>query len=145
MSQESVWVRARNGALYKDPVLAFPEGFICFDPVEKPELVIWLPLEEPEAPPPCNIVDVLYRVLGGNDVSPTFIAGSLLHTQHAQRSFPGSDPPAWAPARAYSFTITRRIPTPTDHGGEERYPRRCAGAVIDFPANVCDVHELEIG
>tara|TARA_R110000822_G_scaffold120633_3_gene254149 strand:- start:8677 stop:9084 length:408 start_codon:yes stop_codon:yes gene_type:complete len=131
MSLSPTYVRARDGALYKSPVLIFPEGFVCFDDTDPPELVLWLPV--------LDVVEVMGRVLG-RAANP----GTLIATGESQRVLPLSEPWEFKPAAAWTFELTGRIPRPQKHDGTERYPSRCVGLVLDLPPHQLDASEIEI-
>jgi len=137
MTLSSTYVRARDGALYKNPVLVFEEGFVCFSDHEDPELVVWRTgakfalLEAAQ--------ELLSRRLG-RSAAPSSV---VLHSR-SQRVVPDTEPWEWRPAISYFFQVVARIPRPQIHGGTARYPRRCPGLVLDWPQSPYDVAEIEI-
>lgn len=153
MSIGSHYVRARDGALYKNPVLVFPEGFICFDETEEPELVIWIPPGELTAEGGHEAVktmaDVLRRVFGeyshlpgGYGVDLMKMAGTATASE---RVVPGTEPFEFMQGLAVFFEVAHRIPRPTMHDGTERYASRVEGTVYDWPADPLDASRLEMG
>lgn len=140
MSLASVHVRARDGALYKNPLLVFEEGFLCFDDVERPEIVLWLPPGATDKTPVVsNVVEVLRARLGrAVDVDTVFYHSRSL------RVVPDTEPWQYRPAIAYFLDIVARIPRPTAHEGTERYPRNCSGLIMDWSSAPQDANELEI-
>lgn len=137
MTLSSTYVRARDGALYKNPVLVFEEGFVCFSDREDPELVIWLSGDDLR--PHCDPSELLSRRLG-RAAAPN----SVVCRSRSQRVVPDTDPWEWRPAIGYFFRVVARIPRPQIHSGTERYPRRCPGRVLDWPQSPFDAAELEI-
>lgn len=156
MSLGAVFVRARDGALYREPIWVFAEGFICFDEDEPPELVLWIDPAEEEPPLAALLTlsgkrlvaahTVLRRVFGFGPAGDACSADvdSLAPQSDAQRVFPGSDPPDLKPARSFFFEVVGRPPRPTLDDGTERYPRRAGGTVFDWPATALDAKALEI-
>lgn len=138
MSKVSTYVRARNGALYRNPLFLFDEGFVCFDHEEPPELVLW----KPKQTDPITPADALEIVFGERvqDEPPEWalIRGAV----ESERVVPFTNPPIFLPAIAYFFTLFARIPTPTDHAGVERYASRIRGRVLDWPARASDARRL---
>ena len=159
----AAWIRARDGALYLDPVFVFPEGFLCFGHGEEPELVVWLPEDADEhTPPPCDVVAVLQEQLGYGEAAfaqdpngrtlprCSAVVDSISYRGRAMRVIPGSEPPELAPAISYFFRLQRRIPVPPIFAEIGRYPGRCGGLVVDFPPDPYDARnlhppELELG
>tara|TARA_R110000851_G_scaffold268071_2_gene420715 strand:+ start:41076 stop:41498 length:423 start_codon:yes stop_codon:yes gene_type:complete len=130
------YVRARDGAWYREPVLVFAEGFVCFDDEEPPELILWR-LGDGTFPDP---VKVLRLVLGDEHG-----AFGLSTGKEALRVVPGSEPPVFQPAAGHDFQLSRRIPVPTlDDGDERRLSRVGPHHAIDLPAHPSDAHELHI-
>lgn len=148
MSLVSTHVRARDGALYKNPVLVFPEGFVCFDDQEPPELVLWIDEASADArkvPDGLNPVAVLERVFGvSSGAQLDAVPESLRHHSFSLRIMPKTEPPDFRPAVSYFFELAGRIPRPTLHEGTARHASRVDGRVTDAPAGAYDVHQLEI-
>lgn len=153
------FVRARDGSLYRNPVWTFHEGFICFDPVDPPELVLWLPpgaTEKTRAQH--NPVATLERVFGygeqgGQMAAPngrpiprcSATVDSIGFVGRSQRVLPGTDPWEWSPAIFYRFKVVSRPPRPTLHDGSERHASRVRGAcVIDWPSSPYDALSLSV-
>ncbi len=138
MRSDSIYVRARDGALYLDPVLVFPEGFVCFSSRERPEVVLWL-----DDSGLCTLANGMARIehlLGRAALMP-----SILFNKRAQRVVPGSDPWEYRPAISYFIDIVARIPRPQRHDGTIRYPRdRGAATVADWPMHRDDPNELDM-
>lgn len=152
MSIGSHYVRARDGALYKNPVLVFPEGFICFDETERPELVLWIKpgeLSQEDANGyAATAVEVLRRVFGEYSHLPGGYGVDLMTLSPeagiGDRVIPNTEPFQFAPAMSLFFEVSHRIPRPTMHDGTERYARQADGTVYDWPADPLDVHRLEM-
>lgn len=149
MSLAAVHVRCRDGALYRLPIWVFPEGFICFDDTEPPELVIWLP---PQADPQPTAEEghqaaraILSRVFGfgASSEAHSAVVDSVAPQGDAHRVVPGGGMEL-APARSFFFEVTGRPPRPTIAEGTERYPSRVSGTVFDWPATPLDAKALEI-
>lgn len=139
-----VYVRCRDGALYLNPILVFPEGFVCFDDTELPELVVWLDSSNLEAPPPVDVCELLRRLFGSYPDLETACGAhvdSIKYHQRAERPVPESE--EFKPAIAYFFKVHARIPQPQVHEGTERYASRVAGAVLDWPASPYDPTQIE--
>jgi hypothetical protein len=131
-----VYVRARDAGFYRNPVVDFPEGFLCFDDESPPELVLWLD-EAGTCPEP---LAVLKRRLG-----PAHGAFGIRAPKGAQRVVPGTNPPMFKPAAGFEIQLNRRIPQPRVHEGVERRTSRCGPCfVIDFPVHAMDAHELDV-
>ncbi len=144
MRSDSIYVRARDGALYLDPVLVFPEGFVCFSSEERPEVVFWLDDSTRSGielvTPPGDKLQIIWRRLG-RSANIT----SITHGKRAQRVIPGSDPWEYRHAISYFISFVDRIPRPQRHDGTVRYERDCDGAaVMDWPAHRSDPHELDM-
>lgn len=147
MSLVPTYVRARNGALYRNPVLVFEAGFVCFDDSEPPELVIWLERLEDVSFGLLEARAVLERVFGIRDGDKLLQIDvdleSIRGGSRAQRVVPGSDPWLFRPAKSFFFELAGRIPTPLLHEGTERYARRLGQAhVIDPPARAFDARGI---
>ena len=141
MSLASTYARCRDGALYKNPILVFPEGFICFDDLEPPELVLWMPKGSAKVPPIEYAIETLERVLGGMG----FDRETVRRNKLCQRVRPGTNPEVFTDAHSYLFTIAGRIPRPIFHDGTERHAsrvRKCC--VYDWPATALDASHIEI-
>jgi len=128
MSLVPTYVRARDGYWYEDPVIEFPEGFICFDDDDPPELVLWRAslVAEPASPDVCRAV--LDRVLGPN-----------AHTDLCQPPRLGEravlkvrGPIKLRPASWQFFRLLARIPAPKRHYGRFRGRRRGDCVLYDF-------------
>lgn len=154
---DDVWVRARDGALYKNPLLVFDEGFICFDPEDNAEIVLWITEEEIDGPPKVNVVTVLQRVLGfGAGVQMELPDGRILplcsafvdsvgYRTRSRRVVPLTDPWEYANTISYHFKLILRIPRPLLHEGIERYIRNTSGGTVwDPPVNQMDANALEM-
>ncbi len=149
MRSDSIFVRARDGALYLDPVLVFPEGFVCFSSQEATEVVLWL--ESDLSPPGKEVsrreaegegVDLILQRRLGRSLS---IGSACIACLPALRVVPGSDPWEYRPAISYFVDIVARIPRPQRHDGTIRYPRdRGAAAVADWPMHRDDPNELDM-
>lgn len=144
MSLVPVYVRARDAAFYRNPIVDFPEGFVCFDDVEPPELVLW--------------IDELQQIDGQMIALPVVFAilskrlGSVHGVKRvgpgrlAQRVQPGTEPPLFRPAVAFHLELARRIPQPRLHEGSERRTSRVGNCfVLDLPAHPGDPDELTVG
>jgi hypothetical protein len=138
MSMVPVYVRCRDAAFYRDPILVISEGFVCFDDVEPPELVLWIPQgrSEPELSPAA----AMQRIFGN------YGFGRLAQKHKlSERAVPGVEPLVFAPAQSYLIEITRRIPRPQIHEGAVRRTSRVGEChVIDFPPAPPDAYELEV-
>jgi len=133
------WVRCRDGGLYLNPLLVFPEGFVCF-PAGQPELVLWAvdmagqPLTERFE------FGTVLRWLFGDDA-----AIQPVEARSEQRVFPGSEPYVFRPALVAPFELKGRIPQPQMHDGVARYPRQCGGLpVLELPAQPRDAYRLRV-
>lgn len=158
MSLVTVAARCRDGALYLEPLWAFPEGFVVLDEAEPPELVLWLPHDAHEGTAAIHSpVDVLERVFGYGPAGGTMVASngrtcrrcsayvdSLGYHGRASRVLPGSEPWEFAPAISYRFEILTRPPVPTFHEGTERHAGRVRGVVHDWAATPYDASCLGI-
>lgn len=148
MSLVSTYVRARNGALYRNPVLVFEAGFVCFDEEEPPELVVWLERLEDTSFGFAEARALLERVFGIFDGDKLLQIDADLETirggSRAQRVVPGSEPWLFRPAKSFFFELSGRIPVPLLHEGEERHARRLGQAhVIDPPAKSSDARGIQ--
>lgn len=140
MSLMPTYVRGRDGAWYRNPVLVFAEGFLCFDDEDPPELVLWLSdKHERGFPEPLKTLELVLGVPSGiHRIGPA---------KRSQRVVPGSEPFVFQPAAGFDLALTRRIPVPTMHEGSERRLTRLPPggfAFLDFPPHPQDPHELEI-
>ena len=141
MSLVSTYARCRNGTLYKNPILVFPEGFLCFDDTDPPELVLWMPKGSAKVPAIEYAQGVLERVLGRAGFDPS----SLSRHDLAERVIPGSDPWVFAASHSYFLKLTRRIPRPMVHDGTERHASRLRGcAIFEWDASAEDATSIEI-
>ena len=148
MSLASTYVRGRDGALYKNPVISFPEGFVCFDESEPPELVLWLPSTPHEKTPDGDVaravLDRVFRFPEGVGFA-TVPHGGVACNGRSDRVIPGTDPLEFRPAIAFSFNLAGRIPRPVFHEGTERHASRLGrAAVYDFPATAYDALQLDV-
>lgn len=135
-----IYVRARDAAFYRNPVVVFPEGFLCFDEVEPPELVLWGELETIRSLSVTEVMVVLARRFG-IDHGVTRVGPTRL----AQRPMPGLEPPLFQPAAGFYLDLHRRIPKPKFHDGSERRLTRAGDHhAIDFPAHPRDAYELYV-
>jgi len=138
-----VYVRARDASFYRNPLVAFAEGFLCFDEKEQPELVLWLDehhlLQGQAIAPPVVLAIVAKRFGVEHGVSRVSTA------RIAERVVPGTEPHLFQPAAAFHVDIQRRIPQPKFHEGAERRTSRVGDCfVIDLPAHSNDAHELAV-
>jgi len=126
----NLYVRGRDGAWYRDPLHVFAEGYVSFAPLE---LVLWLN-DAGEFPRP---VDIIARELHGG-------AHTTDVVEVNERPVPGGSPPVKMPAVAFELQLTRRIPVPSMHDGDERRLSRVPKpyATLDPPADPQDPHEL---
>lgn len=142
MSEVSTYVRARNGMLYLNPILLADFGFVCFDDVEPPELVLWAPAPGVETITPA---EALVRFLGERPANKPKGWGLMNGCRIAERLVPFTNPQRFAQAACYFFVLTERMPMPTHSDGEERYASRLRGQhVIDMPASTDDYARIEI-
>lgn len=124
----ATWVRARDLAVYKNPVVTFPEGHVEFR-AGAALLVLW----EPVGASPMAVLD---RVIGHGGWGP---GPDTPRTEHV--AVPGLPAPSYSPAFVYPFHLGRRIPAPTHSDGFERYPSRIRGAhVLEFLHSPLDNH-----
>lgn len=130
---KSVYVRARDGAFYLDPLIVFAEGFICFSHYTRPEAVLWDPDVTKSRGALRSILDRVF--VYGFEVDTAREAGRSL------RVVPGSDPFDFKPAAAFTFEVTARIPVPQLYNGSARYPRLPV-KVYDWEASVDDATHL---
>ena len=131
MSMVPTWVRARDGALYKNPMLEFKGGFICFDDSEPPEIVLWKPARDVRA--------VLRDVLGPEG---WYV---MSRGRSSERVVPRTKPWEFKAATAFFFHLGRRIPRPTQHEGTARYSNRIGECCIfDPPSHPRDAYELNL-
>lgn len=158
MSLTPVAARCRDGALYLEPVWFFPEGFVCLDGEEPPELVLWLPEgAHEETPAQHDPVAVLERVFGYGPGSGFMRApngrelprcsafvDSVGYRGRALRVIPGTDPFELAPAISYRFEILSRPPRPTFHEGTERHASRVRGVVFEWDIGPHDSRALDV-
>ncbi len=141
---ESIYVRARDGALYQDPVLSFPEGFISFNETGQTVVVLWLDKDDFEGLPQASVLGVLRRVLRLG-LSVSFSESSVICLGLSARCHPGADPSKPQNSIAFRFSLTARIPRPTLHAGTERHASRLRShIVLDWPASSYDTLHLEI-
>ena len=144
MSLLPVYVRARDAAFYRNPLVDFPEGFLCFDDVEPPELVLWLD-EQQQVGGQAIALPVVFAILAKR-LGPEHGVKRIGPARLAQRVVPGTEPPLFRPAVGFHLELTRRIPQPRLHEGSERRTSRSGNCfVLDLPAHPLDAHELAVG
>lgn len=141
MSEASIYVRCRDGALYKNPLLIFEEGFVLFEASKATEAVLWL--ESTDAMwPRKDIIGVLSHVFGENgfalDIGQTF--------RRVERGVPLTNPVRFRPAICMVIAVKLRIPRPKKHEGSERYPGRCekGARILDLPIGPFDAQSIEL-
>jgi hypothetical protein len=123
MSRASVYVRAVDGRFYKDPIVVFTEGFVCFDDDDPPELVLWTPLRRgPD--------EVLEKLFGGRAHLGRYVGDADRYEPLRGRVTLASK---MRPASSWFFMLRVRIPATEYHGGVDVGAPRGAGAVYDFP------------
>jgi len=140
--RKPIYVRCRDGALYRDPVLVFSEGFVCF-PGLKPELVIWRSKTDPGLQ--VSVDRCLDRVFGPMCAkAPNLVEMGALNFN--RRVVPGSKPWVYRDALTVPFSIFARIPRPLFHGGTERHAGRIRGPheLLSWPALRNDHEWIEI-
>lgn len=127
-----VYVRARDGALYKNPLLVLREGFAQFQVQDHglAELVEWI------TDPPASAQALAERIFGR--------CFFLNATRQAERVVPFTKPFEYKPARIHVVQVVERIPRPTSSDGVSRYASRLpAGArVLEFPAGTEDAKRV---
>lgn len=128
-----VYVQARDGALYLNPTVIFPEGFLWFG-AERPELVLWLVDSVPT-----DVQGIFDRVFGPNSGSPFHELPKV-----SQRVVPLTDPWQYRPAVAFPLRLLRRIPRPKKHDGAVRYVRDPAARVLKWGPHARDLDELDV-
>lgn len=132
-----VFVRARDGALYKNPLLVLAEGWVHFVGCNTRlgELVEWI--TDPAAP--AQYPEALAARLVGRCA---FLRGH----RTAERVVPFSKPAEFRAARIFTVQLLERIPRPTSNEGVERYASRCpAGAqVYEFPHEPGDAKRIQL-
>lgn len=140
MTSDNVYVRARDGALYRNPVIVIPEGFICFGGGERPEIVVWR-VGDGLCPEDGARV-LLHRTLSIWGVA----TQSMTSKPELERIRPGSEPEVWTPANSYLFDLSMRIPIPSMHDGIERYAGRLheSEELIDMPSHSLDVDLMNV-
>lgn len=137
----AVYVQARDGAFYRNPLIVFPEGFIRFDDAGRPEIVMWADDSKAVLDAIEKLGDVLVRLFGVDGIALSF-AGDV---SQGERTIPGSDPPHTRGAVGIFFgPLRRRIPRPTLHEGSERYESRCKGVVVAMPRHQRDAYDYEL-
>ena len=166
----AVYVRARDGALYGDPVWLFPEGFVAFPAKAGPpepfgELAIWLDPKGPkDQPVGFSVVDVLRRVMGfgltphglprASETPERFgysrplcsaDLDSIACAERRELVIPGSDPEVKRAAAVFWFELVRRPPRPSVSTDRQRHAGRVrAATVIDLEGSPFDAHQFEI-
>lgn len=133
----SVYVRARDGGLYKDPAFAFEEGFFHFLEDGSPELVIWIP-----APKGLTPAEVLSREFGSDGW--TFTGPPVVNENRPIPGVPTGAPKETHAAAEWKIKITRRIPIPQVHDGTVRKTRVKREIVVDLPADPRDMEDVPI-
>lgn len=137
----AVYIQARDGAFYRNPILSFPEGFIRFDDTGRPEIVLWVEDSKGVLDAIETLGEVLVRIFGIEGVGLDF-AGDV---SQGERQIPGIEPPHFHRAVGIFFgPLKRRIPRPQRHEGHERYVSRCKGVVIELPKHQRDAYEPQI-
>ncbi len=139
---QSVYVQARDGAFYKDPLFVFEEGFLCFDDDDPPELILWIPekVQDAEWHPANALAKVVQRF--GDCLHVT--TDDLFNARHSERVIPGTEPFQFRQAASLFVKITGRTPRPTKSDGSERYKRNCPGRIYAWPARPKDVYGLDL-
>lgn len=128
-----LYVRGRDGAWYRNPVHVFAEGYVSFAPLE---LVLWLDDEGRFPDPSAVLTRELHDGANTTDV-----------VDVSERVVPGGSPPVKLPAVAFELQLSRRIPVPSCHDGDERRLTRVPKpfATLDPPAHPMDAHQLDPG
>lgn len=129
-------------------MIVFPEGFICFDDEDPPELVLWI--SDEEAQTEAFVIDAtrafetIARVLSFAEIDPEAqaMALSLAFGSRSLRIVPDTEPFDFRPAASWFFEIAGRIPTPQVYGDVQRYPRQAPGVLFDFPVSPWDATRL---
>jgi hypothetical protein len=132
----ALYVRCRDGALYRNPVLLFNEGYIGFGGGGKAELVIWSDMLDGLHPK-----EVLDRLLGSDGWTITILTGGK-----GKRRVPGGQDRRELDAIVRPFALDRRIPRPRLNEGSSRYTHRLEqgqGEVVDFPVDPRDASDAE--
>lgn len=134
----SIFVRARDGALYRDPCIVFQDGFIAFDELGAPELVLWL--QEGLLAPRAYLTSLL-----GQDAFE-----AVGEPRDEWRAQPTGKQDEFIPARlarVWKFILVRRLPRPTLYAGVERYARGSrqepVRIVVELPGHPFDAYEIE--
>lgn len=146
MSALPVWVRARDGALYKDPMIVFPEGFVRFNEEGSALLTVWLE----KVPKPGEPLDekelhhsILPRAFGSTCPDVAYGVREYIFLAVGKTKIPQTDPEQEAPSATYRLNLSKRIPRPEVHGGTARYPSRVGpGTVRDFPPSGLDAYYM---
>lgn len=132
--ERPVYVRCRDGALYKNPLLIFKEGFATFvDDNGSPrlDLVLWV------TDPPVRQLAVAERIFGQ-----VFF---LRDNRVVERGVPFSKPVEYRQAEVVSLTLVRRIPRPKHHEGTERFVGRIpkGSLLVELVHSPMDAREIE--
>jgi len=138
----AIYVRCRDGAFYKNPVLIFPEGFVVFDAQRQTEAVFWLESTK-DLWPKRTVSEILYHVFDGNGVQ---LLGFDEEVRRVERVVPLSNPMQFRPALCVWISVLLRIPRPQKHDGIERYASRCpkGSVILDLPAGPNDAKTIEL-
>lgn len=133
-----VWVRAVDGALYRDPVVVVEGGFVSFPPglaARSPGRALAHLWVAEDGAPARSLERVLGDALSGGWREPLDLG---LHERVAVPAANLSEvdrnlPRPVAPAIAYTVQPTRRVAVPQIHGGATRYASRLKRhVVLDF-------------
>lgn len=134
--ERAIYVRCRDGAYYKNPMVVFREGFLTFvddHGFARADLVLWV------VAPPVVAREVAARVLGDG-------IGFMRNTRRVERVVPFTKPWEYRQADVTSVVLERRIPRPKHHEGMERYVGRLTrGALlVELVSNPLDAKEIEV-
>lgn len=133
----SVFVQARNGAYYEDPILIFPEGYAWVDQNGMLELVLWLNNDRTLAQPET----VLDRAFGMHryEIYEERLSNAI------PRLIPKTNPVQFAYGASVLFSSSGRIPVPHGFGSlGVRRVRDKSAHVIGYPAHADDLKEMEL-
>lgn len=130
-----IYVRCRDGALYKNPLVVFREGFLTFvddESFARADLVVWV------AKPVVIRKELVARLFGATQF--------LMNDRRCERVVPFSKPHEYRAADVVSVVLTRRIPRPKHHEGTERYMGRLqkGSLLVELLADPRDAKEIEV-